>query len=117
MATLQILGEESYCPLTMSQMGIGREADNEIVIHDDTVSGYHALITIRPAAGNKDKYEYIIEDLDSTNQTFVNSREISQHTLKDGDIIRVGNTRLKFSIKDYVPPNNKFQATQKIKKI
>ena len=97
-------------------MGIGREKDNEIVINDDTVSGYHALITIRPGANNADN-EYIIEDLDSTNQTFVNSREITMHKLREGDIIRVGNTRLKFSLKDYVPPQNKFQATQKIKKI
>jgi len=98
-------------------MGIGREEDNEIVIHDDTVSGYHALITIRPTASNKNEFEYILEDLDSTNQTFVNSREITKHTLKDGDIIRVGNTRLKFSMKDHAPPKNRFQATQKIRKL
>jgi pSer/pThr/pTyr-binding forkhead associated (FHA) protein len=114
MATLQKLGDEEPYALALSQVGIGRAPDNEIVIDDDTVSAYHALITIRPAPHDETANEYILEDLDSTNKTFVNNREISSHRLKEGDIVRVGGTRLKFSIKEHAAPQKEFQKTRKI---
>jgi len=117
MATLQKLGKEERCPLDLSQMGIGRAPDNEIVVEDDTVSGYHALITVRPSAKDESVYEHIIEDLESTNKTYVNNKEIKTHLLKNGDIIRVGETRLKFSTKEYeTPPKTDFKKTTKLTK-
>jgi len=113
MATLQKLGDDAKCILDQVQMRIGRAPDNEIVINDDTVSGYHALITIRPKQDNESINEYILEDLNSTNETLVNNKSISRHSLREGDIIRVGNTRLKFSTKPYVPANKHFEQTQK----
>lgn len=114
MATIQILGIEEICPITLEQMGIGRAPDNEIVINDETVSIYHAMITVRPSGGESDE-EYILEDLDSTNRTFVNNQEIRSHKLRNGDIIRIGNTRLKFSTQKVDPPPEKgFEETQKI---
>lgn len=115
MATLQLLGNENIYPLDQLQLGIGRASDNEIVIDDETVSVYHAMITIRQKSDNETKQDFIIEDLDSTNGTFVNNKNISRHLLKEGDIIRVGNSRLKFSTKDYTPPPQKeFDQTTKI---
>ncbi|WP_455207269.1 FHA domain-containing protein [Kaarinaea lacus] len=114
MATLQKLGDDAKCLLDQVQMRIGRSPDNEIILEDETVSGHHALITIRPMAHNENQNEYIIEDLNSTNKTFVNNLQISRHILKEGDIIRVGNTRLKFSTKSYVPPQTQFNQTQKL---
>ena len=117
MATLQIIGEEELVPLNQSQIGIGRAPDNEMAIEDDAVSVYHALITIRPAAGSEKVMEYIIEDLNSTNKTFVNNKEVANCKLKNGDIIRVGNTRLKFSTKKYTPPQQDFTKTKKLSKV
>jgi len=114
MATLQKLGHDGKCLLDQSQMRIGRAPDNEIIIQDDTVSGYHALITIRPLVRNESANEYIIEDMNSTNKTFVNNKTVERHSLKEGDVIRVGETRLKFSLKPYVPADTSFVQTRKI---
>ena len=115
MATLQILGIDEIILLDQMQMGIGRAPDNEIPIDDESVSVYHSLITIRSITDDDSRQEYIIEDLDSTNHTYVNNKESKKHSLKEGDIIRVGNTRLKFSTKEYSPPPQKeFDKTTKI---
>lgn len=117
MATLQKLGDEALCPLNLSNMRIGRATDNEIVIQDDSVSGHHARITRRKTGGEEPQEEFVIEDLSSTNATFVNNKEVSSQLLKDGDIIRMGRTRLKFSTKEYqAPPTPDFQKTQKLSK-
>ncbi len=115
MATLQIIGEDAHFSIELSQIGIGRTYDNEIAIDDESVSAYHAMVTVVPCSTSKKKNnEYIIEDLESTNKTFVNGRVISKHKLKDGDIIRVGETRIKFSLKKYVTPQQDFQKTKKL---
>jgi pSer/pThr/pTyr-binding forkhead associated (FHA) protein len=117
MATLQKLGNEALCPLNLTSMRIGRSSDNEIVIEDDTVSGHHARICRQKTDADPAVEEYFIEDLSSTNCTFVNNKEIKNHQLKDGDIIRIGRTRLKFSTKEYqAPPRPDFQKTQKLSK-
>ncbi len=114
MATLQKLGHEEKCLLDQVQMRIGRAPDNEIIIQDETVSGYHALITIRAMERNEKNNEYIIEDLNSTNKTFVNNKEVERHSLKEGDVIRIGGTRLKFSLKSYIPGSSQYDKTKKI---
>ena len=114
MATLQKLGNEEKCLLDQIQMRIGRAPDNEIIIQDETASGYHALITIRAMERNERNNEYIIEDLNSTNKTFVNNKLIEKHSLKEGDVIRIGNTRLKFSLKSYTPDRSQYDKTKKI---
>ena len=114
MATLQKLGDDAKCILDQTQLRIGRSPDNEIILEDEAVSGHHALITIRPIIHNEKQNEFIVEDLNSTNKTFVNNIQISRHILKEGDIIRVGNTRLKFSTKKYTPPQKQFEQTQKL---
>lgn len=117
MATLQKLGEDALCPLNLSNMRLGRSTDNEIVIQDEAVSGHHARITRRKTGGDEPQEEFILEDLSSTNATFVNNKEITSHSLKDGDIIRLGRTRLKFSTKEHqAPPPQDFQKTQKLSK-
>ena len=113
MATLQKVGDTAQCPITLQQMKIGRADDNEIVIEDDAVSAYHALVTEQIAEQGAAK-SYLLEDLDSTNHTYVNNKPVKSHELKDGDIIRIGRTRLKFSTADYTVPQEDFQKTTKI---
>ena len=117
MASLHLLTEDLPYPLEFSQIGIGRANDNEISIDDDSVSAFHALITVVPSSSSQeDENEYIIEDLDSTNNTYVNGAAIKKRTLRNGDIIRVGQSRLKFSSKDCVVPQQDFQKTTKLNK-
>ena len=48
---------------------------------------------IRPEDGR-----FVLHDLGSTNGTRVNDRRISRHPLEDGDVIRVGDTCLRFRL-------------------
>ncbi|MBI4320768.1 MAG: FHA domain-containing protein [Chloroflexi bacterium] len=70
---------------------IGRSAGNTIVLPDTVVSSQHALIAAHDG-------EWVIEDLRSTNGTYVNRHAISGPTpLRLGDVIQIGRTRLKFT--------------------
>ncbi|WP_196592720.1 FHA domain-containing protein [Pectinatus sottacetonis] len=69
---------------------LGRGADNNIILSEAYVSHHHAIIS--PV-----KNQYQIEDLRSRNHTYVNGQEIMGKTfLKNGDIIKIGTTVLKF---------------------
>jgi hypothetical protein len=70
---------------------IGSEPDADIVLHDAAIAGKHASLRY------KDQ-KFTITDLDSTNGTFLNDRPepIAREELKDNDIIRIGEVRLKF---------------------
>jgi hypothetical protein len=70
--------------LTMDSMSIGREASNDIVIQDAELSRNHSRISRRGGA-------FVLEDLGSTNGTFVNRQRItSPRTLAPGDEIGFG---------------------------
>jgi hypothetical protein len=70
---------------------IGSAPDADIVLRDTAISGKHASLRY------KDK-KFTITDLDSTNGTFLNDRAdpIAREELKDNDIVRIGEVRLKF---------------------
>ena len=71
-------------------MNIGRSADNEVVINDAEVSRRHARILHRQEATGS---QYLLEDLGSTNGTFVNNLRCNTLTpLSDGDIIEFGDS-------------------------
>ncbi len=72
---------------------IGRDAKNDISLDDELVSKQHAVIEI---VNDNDKVEYILQDLNSTNHTFVNDTPIDLHKLKDGDFIRIGMNDFRF---------------------
>ncbi len=65
---------------------IGRK-EGDIILSDRKVSGRHARITFERGA-------LFIEDLNSTNGTFVNGERISSMVIRDGDEIQVGFTRM-----------------------
>ncbi|NUQ86548.1 MAG: FHA domain-containing protein [Anaerolineales bacterium] len=71
---------------------IGRNAENNVVIKEPLVSSRHARIEKRGVA-------YFIVDNKSTNGTFVNENRIGEPlALKDGDVIEIGHTTLKFAV-------------------
>lgn len=74
---------------------IGRGLDVDVRVEDEGVSRKHAKVTVVENEGP------ILEDLGSSNGTFVNGAEIKRHVLKDGDKVQVGsNSILKFSYQD-----------------
>lgn len=68
---------------------IGRLPDNSIVIENPAVSGHHACVF-------RDADHFVVEDLESTNGTFVNQKRVTRHTLHDGDALLVGKHELVF---------------------
>jgi len=83
-------------PLLKAQLTIGRALDNDIVLHDETVSSHHAVIELTSPAQKGIEAEYSVKDLKSTNKTFVNNKEISERKLKDKDMLRVGLCHFEF---------------------
>ncbi len=76
-------------PLNKERITVGRKADNDIHIDNLSVSGGHALIiTILN--------DSFLEDLGSTNGTFVNGKLIKKHALQNGDLIAIGKHELKY---------------------
>ena len=71
---------------------IGRHSDNDIHIDSLSVSSQHARIV-------KFHKKYIIEDLDSTNGTFLNKKRISKEKLSDNDVLTIGKHTLTTSFK------------------
>lgn len=78
-------------PLVQMKMQIGRAPDVEIVLQDEVASRHHARI-LSDASGTE------IEDLHSTNGTYVNNQKIDRCRLQDGDLITIGDTLLKYTI-------------------
>lgn len=76
-------------PLGKGRCVIGRAEDTDLTLVSNDVSRHHAAVLFQ---GGK----YIIEDLNSTNGTFVNGRTIEHHTLNSGDEISVGDYSILF---------------------
>ncbi|MBV8371972.1 MAG: DUF3662 domain-containing protein, partial [Candidatus Eremiobacteraeota bacterium] len=70
---------------------IGRADESDVLLADPSVSRAHAIVeTTGP--------EPTVRDLGSTNGTFVNGERVEARTLRDGDELRFGNTRMQFEI-------------------
>lgn len=70
---------------------LGKASDCEICLQDPTISSKHASLSYKDGT-------FFLTDLDSTNGTFVNNSNdvVARVELKDGDVIRVGETSMKF---------------------
>lgn len=80
-------------PLVKAEIKIGRELSNDLAINDAEVSRRHAIIRFE---GGK----YVIEDLGSTNGTFINGQSLTgSHVLQIGELITLGeNVVLRFDV-------------------
>lgn len=83
-------------PIDKQQTRIGRDTSNDISIDDDLVSKEHAILEVVVSTTEEGKLEYYIQDLKSTNHTFVNDELVSLYKLQNGDIIRIGMNNFKF---------------------
>jgi hypothetical protein len=75
--------------LTKDRTTVGRRPYNDVVIDNLAVSGEHAVVQMQ---GD----EVQIEDLNSTNGTYVNGKAIKLQTLKNGDVIDIGKYKVRF---------------------
>lgn len=68
---------------------LGRKASNDIQVDNLAVSGEHAVIFTL-------LNDSFVEDLNSTNGTFVNGKPVRRHLLQSGDVIELGKHKLKY---------------------
>lgn len=73
------------------QNTIGSDASCDIVLTDTTISGKHASLRYKEG-------KFILSDLDSTNGSYLNNDNdsIAREELKDNDVVRFGDVKLKF---------------------
>lgn len=85
---------DSIYPIQGSSNVIGRGQQSTILLSNDGVSRQHARID------QHDENSFIITDLQSTNGTIVNEEPVSQITLKEGDLVILGEAALRFCFLD-----------------
>lgn len=78
-------------PLLEQEYRIGRKPGVEIQIPDPSVSNVHARIFKGPEG-------YVLEDLGSRNGTYVNGERIDRRLLHDHDALRIGSSRMSYSV-------------------
>jgi pSer/pThr/pTyr-binding forkhead associated (FHA) protein len=82
----QVLAEYN---MNKERYTVGRLSDNDVRIDNPAVSGHHALII-------NILNDSFLEDLNSTNGTYVNGKLIKKHALQNGDVITCGHHQLRF---------------------
>jgi len=100
----QVLAEYN---MSKERYTIGRLPDNDIRIDNPAVSGHHALVI-------NILNDSFLEDLNSTNGTYVNGKIIKKHALQHGDVITVGHHALRFVDSEVEEPEDEFQKTMVI---
>ena len=75
--------------LTKDKTTLGRRPYNDIVIDNLAVSGEHAVLQMTGS-------DVVLEDLNSTNGTYVNGKAVKKQQLQSGDAIEIGKYKIKF---------------------
>ncbi|MEO8857712.1 MAG: FHA domain-containing protein [Burkholderiaceae bacterium] len=91
--------------LTKDRTTLGRRPYNDVVIDNLAISGEHAVFQV---AGS----DVYIEDLNSTNGSYVNGKAIKKQQLQNGDTVEVGKYKIKFVSE---PAGDGFEKTMLVK--
>src|SRR3954466_9201335 len=75
--------------LTKDRTSLGRRPYNDIVIDNLAVSGEHAVLQM---TGN----EVYLEDLNSTNGTYINGKAVKKQLLQNNDTVEIGKYKIKY---------------------
>ncbi|TQV67980.1 FHA domain-containing protein [Exilibacterium tricleocarpae] len=83
--------------LTAPGASLGRHPDSDIQIEDNAISANHARITLEPNQYFPQFFEIFLEDVGSTNGTFINDqRVLGKQRLHDKDLVRLGFNSFRF---------------------
>lgn len=86
--------------LTKERTTLGRRPYNDVVIDNLAVSGEHAALQMTGQ-------EVTLEDLNSTNGTYVNGKAVKKQALRNGDTIELGKYKVKFVSENEAPDYDK----------
>jgi hypothetical protein len=101
----QVLAEYN---MNKERYTMGRLPDNDVRVDNAAVSGHHALII-------NILNDSFLEDLNSTNGTYVNGKLIKKHALQHGDVITIGHHHLRFVDSEVEEPEaDEFERTMVI---
>jgi predicted component of type VI protein secretion system len=101
----QVLAEYN---MTKERYTVGRLPDNDVRIDNPAVSGHHSLII-------NILNDSFLEDLNSTNGTYVNGKLIKKHALQNSDVITIGHHQLRFAEQHLnEPEQDEFEKTMVI---
>lgn len=78
-------------PIDKTMFTIGKNQDNDIVLFDEFVSGYHCKIEFRDS-------KFFLKDLQSTNGTFLNQQKVIEAELSHRAVLEVGKAKFNFNI-------------------
>ncbi|HRP34549.1 MAG TPA: FHA domain-containing protein [Gammaproteobacteria bacterium] len=93
--------------LSKERYTVGRLPDNDIRIDNPAVSGHHSLII-------NILNDSFLEDLNSTNGTYVNGKLIKKHALANGDVVTIGHHQLRFVDSGVDDSQQEFEKTMVI---
>ncbi len=79
--------------VTKDKTTLGRRPYNDIVIDNLAVSGEHAVLQMMGA-------DVFIEDLNSTNGTYINGKAVKKQLLSHNDTVEIGKYKIKFIVDD-----------------
>jgi len=82
-----VVGGKTNFQLEKELINLGRHSDNDLILNDPHVSRHHAQLRVINGS-------YVIFDAGSSSGLFLNGKQISQATLRAGDVIRLGVTNL-----------------------
>jgi pSer/pThr/pTyr-binding forkhead associated (FHA) protein len=75
--------------LTKDRTSLGRRPYNDIVIDNLAVSGEHAVLQMTGT-------EVYLEDLNSTNGTYINGKAVKKQLLQNNDTVEIGKYKIKY---------------------
>ncbi|WP_083567165.1 FHA domain-containing protein [Hyphomicrobium sp. CS1GBMeth3] len=84
-------GDTGSHPLRTENVRVGRLRDNDICLQNDSISRRHAVLHY-----DADKRRVVITDLGGSNGVLVNRTKYKSRELKDGDMVELGEVRLRF---------------------
>ena len=73
-------------------MRIGRDDANDVVLNNDSVSGFHAQIQLQRDG------TFVVTDLNSLNGVAVNDEQLDVGNVVNGDVVEIGEVRFRFVV-------------------